>query len=87
MLWEVGDKDTEKDETDEIVSGYVNGWDRRIDVHGEDEVKDVWGGEVGASAAGRLVYPVGAHGGCSELSILNDVLVLCIEAILAEINP
>ncbi len=62
MLWEVGNEDTEKDETDQVVRGQVKVWERRIDVHGEDKVEDVWGGEVGARAAGWSVYLVGAHG-------------------------
>lgn len=52
MLWQVGYEDTEKDESEEIVSGYVKVRKRRIEVHGEDEVEDVWSGEVGARCAG-----------------------------------
>lgn len=73
MLWEIGDEDAKEDETDEIVSGYVQVWKRMIDVHGEDEVEDIWRGEVGASTAGWFVCLIGAHGGRSELSILESV--------------
>lgn len=62
MLWQIGYEDTEQDESDEIISGYVQFPEWRTEVHGEDEVEDVWGGEVGASSAGWSFNLVGAHG-------------------------
>ena len=73
MLREVGHEYTEKDETDETISGQVKRCERRIDVHGEDEIEDVWGGEARASSTG-LLYLKEAHGErpteCSEWNIL-----------------
>ena len=60
MLWEVGNEDTEKDETDETISAQVKGCERRIDVHGEDEIEDVRGGEARAGITGSF-YLKGAH--------------------------
>ena len=56
-----------------------------MDVHGEDEVEDVWGREVGASTAGWSVYLVGSHGGDTEFGILDDVCTP-IEADLAQVR-
>ena len=33
MLWEIGNKDSNENETDEDVSGRVIDWKRGIDVH------------------------------------------------------
>ena len=33
MLWEIGDKDSNEDETNEDVGGRIRDWKRRIDVH------------------------------------------------------
>lgn len=85
MLWKVGDEDAEKDEAEETVSGYANKCCSRTDVHGEDEVEDVWGRQVGASTAGRLVDLGGAHHhGVSELSLLNERLQQAIETEMAQ---
>ena len=61
MLREVGHEYAEKYETDETVSAQVKRCERRIDVHGEDEIEDVWGGEARASSTG-LFYLEEAHG-------------------------
>ena len=60
MLREVGHEDAEKDETGETVSAQVKRCERRIDVHGEDEIEDVRGGEVRASSTGSF-YLKEAH--------------------------
>ncbi len=63
MLWKIRDENTKEDETNENVSGKIEYWERRdIDIHGEDEVENVWGGEVGASTASCLIYLVWTHG-------------------------
>ena len=61
MLREVGHEYTEKDETAETVSAQVKRCERRIDVHGEDEIEDVGGGEARASSTGWF-YLKEAHG-------------------------
>ena len=61
MLREVGHKYTKKDDTDQAVSAHVKRYERRIDVHGEDEIEDVGGGEARASRTGSF-YIKEAHG-------------------------
>ena len=61
MLREVGHEYSEKDETDKAVSAQVKRCGRRIDVHGEDEIEDVGGGEARASSTGSF-YLKEAHG-------------------------
>lgn len=48
------------------MSAWIEDWERRRVLHGEDEVEDVWGGEFGASTAVWLVSHVGAHCGYFE---------------------
>ena len=67
MLWQVGDENPEQYQTNEIIGDWVKYWERRVDVHREDEIKDVWGGELGASTVGSLVCLVRIHGGCTSL--------------------
>lgn len=62
------------------MSAWIEDEERRRILHGEDEIKDVWGREFGASTAVWLVSHVGAHCGYFELTRLNDVLSLSMRA-------
>lgn len=62
------------------MSAWIEDQERIRVLHGEDEIKDVWGREFGASTTVWLVSHVGAHCGCFELTRLKDVLSPSIKA-------